>query len=276
MSGSFFSRPWTEQPQDAAGVDWSNPLTAGLLRLLLPIGGRMVDVMGGSVTQIGCVARATPSGIAITNNGESISGGSVAPSNYISLPVLAAGPVSTLFGGIRFSTPGASRVSALFSTGGNADTAHEIDAGNAFGDANLVYFYAYTGTATNPLLYSDGVLAVGTNPTNKTITNRTPFVLLGSYSNASAGPTNRMFCAANAAFNATSVYAHDVGAFIFAQWSRQLTPAESIEVTRNPWQLFAPRRIYIPTAVAAGGLPTLTSLGISGITTTGAILTTNA
>jgi hypothetical protein len=40
--------------------------------------------------------------------------------------------------------------------------------------------------------------------------------------------------------------------------------------------VFSPRRIYIPTSVAAGGLPTLTSLGISGITTTGAILTTNA
>jgi hypothetical protein len=54
---------------------------------------------------------------------------------------------------------------------------------------------------------------------------------------------------------------------------------EELQVlSREPWaRLLAPRRSVRPSIAASGsGLPTLTSLGISGITTTGAILTTNA
>jgi hypothetical protein len=61
------------------------------------------------------------------------------------------------------------------------------------------------------------------------------------------------------------------GALYFqAFWNRALTAAEIASLNANPWQLFAPRRIYIPTAAAAAGAPTITALSAIGITATSA------
>jgi len=67
---------------------------------------------------------------------------------------------------------------------------------------------------------------------------------------------------------------------IYAALPYALSARDSLIASQSPASasnlLFAPRSIYIPTSVAASGLPTLTSLGIGGITTTGATLTVNA
>lgn len=42
-----------------------------------------------------------------------------------------------------------------------------------------------------------------------------------------------------------------VDVFVIAAWNRQLSDAESLSWHSNPWQLFAPRRIFVP--VSAGG-----------------------
>jgi hypothetical protein len=242
----------TSQPQQAVGVDWRNPISRGLLRALLPVGRQMRDVMGGAVTQVGCVPTMVRGLRLITNNGESLSAATSA-SNYVSMPVLSTGPVTSLFGGVRFSTPGASRPSLMFSSGVSSGVGgFEADAGNSFGDSNLAYFYQNNGTGTNPLAYANGRALVGTNPTNLTISNGVPFVFLGSFSQSTAGPSNRLFVIGNAALN-DSIFAHDIGAFVFLQWARQLSDGESRSVTANPWQLFAPleRSIWVP--VSAGG-----------------------
>lgn len=42
-------------------------------------------------------------------------------------------------------------------------------------------------------------------------------------------------------------------------WNRALSASEMRDVYRNAFAIYAPRRIYIPTAAAAGGLPTLSA-----------------
>lgn len=49
------------------------------------------------------------------------------------------------------------------------------------------------------------------------------------------------------------------GIAAFAFWDRSLSALEITAWMRNPWQLFQPSRIYIPTAAAAGGVPTLSA-----------------
>lgn len=58
-----------------------------------------------------------------------------------------------------------------------------------------------------------------------------------------------------------------------AEWNRELSDAEIVALADDPWQIFAPRSILIPTASAAAGLPTLSaptyvpgSITISGFT----------
>lgn len=244
-------RVWTEQPPEPVPIDVANPLTQGLIRLLIPVGGFMVDMLGGSVTQVGCVPSACSAGRVITNNGESISGGSVAPSNYISLPVLSTGAVTNLFGGIRYSTPGASKVAIIFKSGHSTEAGGiEASAGNAFGNANLAYCNQAAGASSGGLWFWDGKKSTGTNPTDETIVNGVPFVGLGSFASSTAGTSNRLLAGGDLSWGASSVYCHDTGVFIFAQWNRQLTDDESVAVTLNPWQLFAPRRILLPFTAA--------------------------
>ncbi|MBK7515370.1 MAG: hypothetical protein IPI51_07120 [Betaproteobacteria bacterium] len=65
-------------------------------------------------------------------------------------------------------------------------------------------------------------------------------------------------------------FAFDVFALCYATWNRQLSESESRSVSANPWQLFAKRRIPIPTAAAAATAPTITALSAISITATSA------
>ncbi len=56
----------------------------------------------------------------------------------------------------------------------------------------------------------------------------------------------------------------------FAAIQGDLSRAELREIAVNPGRLFAPRRIYIPTATAAATAPTITSLSAISITATSA------
>ena len=56
---------------------------------------------------------------------------------------------------------------------------------------------------------------------------------------------------------------------VWGIWDRALSDGEIMSLYVNPWQLFAPRRIYIPTATAAGYThPTLSLATATEITAT--------
>jgi hypothetical protein len=57
---------------------------------------------------------------------------------------------------------------------------------------------------------------------------------------------------------------------LHAAWPVGLSSAVVKSISRNPWKLFEPRRIYIPTPAAAASAPTITALSAVNITATSA------
>jgi hypothetical protein len=55
--------------------------------------------------------------------------------------------------------------------------------------------------------------------------------------------------------------------YVAAGWSRKLTDNEIAEIAENPWQLFAPRRIFFPMS-APTGIPVLSGATVFDITAT--------
>jgi hypothetical protein len=51
-------------------------------------------------------------------------------------------------------------------------------------------------------------------------------------------------------------------------WNRALSNVELDSIRENPWQLFAPRSIWVPTYTPPPGVPILSSPTLSSITTT--------
>jgi hypothetical protein len=47
--------------------------------------------------------------------------------------------------------------------------------------------------------------------------------------------------------------------YMVAVWNRVLNESEILKLNDNPWQLFAPRRVIIPSAAAAAGIYTLSN-----------------
>ena len=57
--------------------------------------------------------------------------------------------------------------------------------------------------------------------------------------------------------------------YYVALWARGLSDAEIGVLSQNPWSVYAPRRIDVPVSGISSGLPTLTALTASNITTSG-------
>ena len=72
--------------------------------------------------------------------------------------------------------------------------------------------------------------------------------------------------------NARNPNAHT---YLAAVFNVALSGVEQSALASNPWQLFEPGCIIIPAGTAASGLPTLTSLGVTNVTSTGATVTVN-
>jgi hypothetical protein len=58
---------------------------------------------------------------------------------------------------------------------------------------------------------------------------------------------------------------------LHASWKRALSDIEALSISRNPWCLYAPRRVVIPTVSAAIIKPTLTAAFANSITTSTAV-----
>lgn len=115
-----------------------------------------------------------------------------------------------------------------------------------------VYYVAVTMSGTNDLRasYGGGPVALDSACAAPTPTSPNSSFLLGG----NGAPGNR--CTTRCAY--------------VALLDRSVPDSELRSLSANPWQLFAPRRIYIPTAAAAGYThPTLSLATATEITATG-------
>lgn len=244
--------PWTQQPQGVAlQIDWSNPLTRGLMHVI--VGGQPNELVSGDVVPGGSntgtvdIAASKPyaGGSGIPSNAAfghpyyGISGG-IPPdaSNWTCLAL------HTLYAGGTYQTD--------FTVGWPAETSLGFALGIAFSTATFRPQIAGTNISHAVSLKDNrehllGVsLGGGTGRAWKdgvqvaTAACSTPsFAFVQSYTRFVVGSN-------------TYVANYEVPIGLVLLYSRELSAAEHAQLARNPWQIFAPivRRVWVP---AGGG-----------------------
>ena len=284
----ILERPWTRQPQGVVGVDWSNPLTSALCVAVHGADRYLQNKNGRKIwTTNGTTKTATARGIALQchlsqTNLEWASYEPIVTADGIGLnnftlmvcanPAAGSGAVQHLIA--QKNDAGGAPYSQCFISS-NADNTNTYSSGGVtFGtygkepggvtsssmvskasvcDGNFHVFAGVrrftSGSNSDHILYVDGVVGATSNLVNRDlIETPTRYLAIGSRGN---GTTE--------SFNDKIVFAY--------AWNRALSDAEVAQVSENPWQLFQPRRIYIPTATAAGythptlSLATATEIG---------------
>lgn len=245
----------TRQPQGAARIDWSNPLTRGLLGLLVPTvsPGNIVNAADPSV--IGAI---TPSrdGLYSRYYGELSTDSRIISATSLSvyarfLTSSSIGAQECVFGrgptgssnniGFGFhATHNVSAYSGAIYGGGGYSIVGKPTGGALV--ANTQYSIGFSHDGSNGRCYSDGRLTVG--PT-----------AIGSIDT-----TGRL------AINATSTLENDgqCAFSVFGYWNRILSDADYAAIHANPWQLVAPdsRRLWF---APSGGATVITSSGAAAL-----------
>jgi hypothetical protein len=231
--------PWDSQPQEAVGIDWSNPLTKGIVAAAYPGGGvytvasgitlgagtqgRHWTLTGGTTQAIdvsspGYTAGMEFSGIAVARS-RGLGSQAVININFNGTNVpfmLSIGITGPVNGAGYFA--GGWKTSGFVSDVRNDGLWHVI--GGAVKSGSQRYFV-------------DGRLnSSGTGSGTSATVNSNP-ISFGCYKNDSASLNGDL---------ALGVVWAD----------RFLTDAEIAEISANPWQLFAPRSIWVPVSAASG------------------------
>lgn len=246
---------WDRQPQDLVGVASGTPITSGL-GLAFNAANNGFDEAGGRVATIG------PGGITygVGPFGARISGVSANQGNlrFSSMPVATA---YTLMAVVRDHTQGAYRqfydadgsTARVFIFRLTPSNTLEFIPFNTGGSP----FFALSSTTVDPQSLQVLVATVDAAQLASVYVN-------GKQSGTTATVTGTVQTLASqyvALGNAANIVVNnaflgDIYAAFY--WSRALSPAEILELSRNPWQLFEPRRIIVPVAAAGGTTHTAT------------------
>jgi hypothetical protein len=261
----FRKKQWTRQPQTAVTVDWSNPLTSGLIVARIP-----GDNPAGNLNLV--VDGQSARGRSSTRNGLLSTASAVASNSFSFLTLFKTqqslgGAIRCLIG--RGNSSGADNTGFGFNVDhSNAAYAGAFYAGDGYTiigkpagtlAANTEYCIAGTFNGSVGVGYSNGVKTVG--PTSTTIVNTVPRLTLNTDS-------------ALVSTNTSSVY-------VVLYWARALSDAEIASVSNNPWQIFAPQKkpLFFSIQGTAGqtltpSLFTNTNTFYSPIVTAGAVTLT--
>ena len=233
MSGITQRITRTTQPQNAVGIDWSNPITSGLTSATLPAGSNLVDMVGGRSGTGSTTSKAFVSGMGVVTGAGSYQtfvGSKAAASSSLTVLILAT-PTASLAGLASCGTAA--------STGWNLDaygvtgytltfTAYGVVAYSASGvgpinGQNVPYMFgfSFTPNTTGGLSYYTNGKVVGSRQTT------TGFNVSASQS--------LLIGASNAGSNAFTGGIH-----LALVFNRALSDAEIASLSANPWQIFAP------------------------------------
>lgn len=243
--------PWLVQPKYPPSVnpDWSR----GLLTLLLPDGRNIPRnvVSGGaqiSTTEGAPAAAVGPAGRAVNSPGTTTNW--VVPG--IDSTCLAGASILIVYN----KTDTTNRGSSIFgapATGTNIFNAHApFSDGVTYWDfggntgANRISVGGLSYSKPTCLVFSAGA-------------NGSRIVQDGVVRASQASPISRTVSSANWSLNRGGLAGDLVNIYAAAIWSREMLGGEAVQLSRNPWQLFAPqtRRIWVPGAV--GGAYTVTA-----------------
>ncbi len=274
-----FAQRLTRQPSTASGVDWNNPITRGLT-FLTSMATQRDLVTNRIASRSGATPSPTVGGLGIKFSGanarDNYGQTRVIPGGSTTHTVLSAGiflatgrghlfsqglqtgnyPQSTIAYGIDNSGgASAGRITFLEFGGGGSSTA-SAGANTVIGHADGKYHVAVgvrNGAAENTRIYVDGV-----NATESTAGN-------GNVINAS---TQTVSIGNDAGYAGTDREAEG-GVVAAAVWNRVLSDAEIYSASLNPWQLFAPRRIWVPVSAGGGTTPVSSDRSLSWLVRSG-------
>jgi hypothetical protein len=257
--------PWAQQPQEAAGIDWDNPLARGLL---LAVAGN--GAAGGQqyATPFGIGVRGATAPAPAVRHGVANStilvvhalplpdGGNFWSANDSVYADTSAGWPADL--GLFMRSPasyGRIVVGARNTSGMVVDTGIDIDAYP--GNLPLGGRFVAAATIESDLLvrgFGDGGYA-GSSTKLQGHSYNPPAV-------GAAAP--RVGVPAGAAADTVTAQ------LLVLRWGRVLSDDEIAQISANPWQLFEPRRIPVPVAAGASTYTLGTPTYVPGsITSTG-------
>ncbi len=234
--GMFVDVPWTSQPQGAVEIDWSNPLSKGVVWLGGIIGGAPIQWNAGSYSQL--VPTNSPSvvanieGLGLKSNSDS---SSYRAASEIGLDALGTGDFTIFARSIPASVSALTLIAGRYNGSGNWWIGHEA---SAQVQASVLGAGLTGGTAT-----------VG-KPLNVVIKRVSGVIYLyvnGKFVASGAGTANwnttSGLALANFGFIAGFPYS---GSVEFVGISdRALSDAEVKSLSDNPWQIFKPKRQFI-------------------------------
>ena len=233
--------PWLRQPTEQAGINWSNPLTRGLVRLVAWRGIEAVDLVTGAAlnrVSTGFAAAVLSDGEGSSNTNESsywelpittearnsLSMGWVGLHSGGSVPITVRDSSSS-FGTILFWRNGGGWQTRAGGTGGSVD----IAAAGAFAIGRIYAACTSIGAST-ARVHVDGAQVTSGSTSGSSGTLLSPWVLHH-----------------NGAISGAAL----ASSLLLAVWDRDLTATEAQSFTGRPWQLFKDQIIWVP--VSAGG-----------------------
>lgn len=247
MSAIEHLLPWDQQPQEAVGIDWGNPLARGLL---LAVAGN--GAAGGRqyATPFGIGVRGATAPAPAVRHGVANStilavhalplpdGGNFWSSDDFYADTSAVWPADL---GLFMRSPtryGRIVVGARNTSGMVVDTGFDIDAYP--GDLPLGGRFVAAATIGSDLLvrgFGDGGYA-GSSTKLQGHSYNPPAV-------GAAAP--RVSVPAGATSDTVTAQ------LLVLRWGRVLSDDEIAQISANPWQLFEPRRIPVPVSAGGGG-----------------------
>ena len=251
MSGIALNLPWDSQPQEAVGVDWSDPLNAGLQAFWLPQQVGYFDVTlraGNANTRTGAPT--------LVGSNRQISGYKFASGQYFAGSSALAVPSAELSIAFWLNMPASSGAYEMILTrdvggGTNAwEIARDLFGGSALRvyissgggvnhsmsglvSANEWHLFHYSRGATDGIWYVNGVFDNTTTAINISATG-------------AIGINNRA-----GSFTGT----HAIGPVRI--WNRETSAEEAIRLYLEPLVGIAPRQIWIPASGSISPVPTL-------------------
>ena len=269
------STPWTRQPQTPVGIDWSNPITRGLVGAWYP-GAGLVNVVDQKRLTSNLVAYSvSPSGTVADFTVNHGSG----PYIQFGFDLAGAGTVYALVSrDTSASGTGVDAVAELFTnrTAGQANF-WELNLGNAFGAAPDVDKPRFSNdTSGIGTIYLNGAALSGNNPATTALNNKQFYSVAGVASSGfnASGAGVILVGAANISVGTNFQLNGRVALSLIFNTAKSARDIAAISA--NPWRLFAPesRRLFVPASVG-GGATTITctvgaasAVGVSGFVNT--------
>jgi hypothetical protein len=244
--------PWAVQPSGVARVHWGNSLTRGLQFLITPAGNLLAQ--GQPFTFIGSGRiEPGPAGLAV----RSIYTG--AGANEATIPVVA----------------NASGDRTLVTYAGNTGTIVNDFPTHRIADADSTDYLCFGSTTFHGLIdnnFAPAITIVQSNQPRigaaRRRSNQVSAWFDGVATTESITGTRAMTATSARIGRDGSANSFDSQTYWLAYWDRYLNDAELASLRVDPWQLFEPRRIIIPSAGAGGGTAAITSAAGAATTST--------